>query len=184
MTRPLPASSDIPKKEYSDIVRRRLHRVANILENHEIRLALEFIGPLHLRTARRYTFIWRMDETLEFAASVESTIGLLLDSWHWHHIGGNKQDILSAGALTLNVQVSDARELQPKEVKDSERLLPGQGVVNFEEFFQGLRLVGYNGLLTPEIFGYRSEFSNLILSARKALKATKDMLNKALLENK
>ena len=184
MTRSLPASSEIPKKEFAVIVRRRLRRVTHLLENHGIRLALEFMGPFHLRTARPYAFIWRMDETLEFATSVGSTVGLLVDSWHWHHIGGNKQDILSAGALILNVQVSDAKELQPQEVKDSERLLPGQGVVNFEEFFQGLRIVGYNGLITPEVLGYRSEFSNPILSARKALNATKDMLNKALLENK
>jgi sugar phosphate isomerase/epimerase len=74
-------------------------------------------------------------------------------------------------------------DLKPQEVKDSERLLPGQGIVNFEEFFQGLRIVGYDGHITPEVFGYRSEFSNPILSARKALNATKDILNKALLEN-
>ena len=38
-----------------------------------------------------------MDEMLEFAKECGPNVGLLLDSWHWHHAGATPKDIVGAG---------------------------------------------------------------------------------------
>ncbi|QWF69885.1 sugar phosphate isomerase/epimerase [Methylomonas paludis] len=178
MVRSLPPCADLPKPEYAKILKRRLRIIANTIQQYDIRLALEFIGPIHLRTLRPYPFIWRMDETLEFAAAVGAGTGLLIDAWHWHHIGATKQDILSAGDMILNVQIADAAALPPEDIRDEQRLLPGQGCINFAEFFQALHTIGYQGFITPEVFGYHPEFADPVLAANQALTASKDLLAK------
>ena len=42
-------------------------------------------------------FIWKPAEMLAFAKECGPNVGLLLDSWHWHHAGGTVKDILDAG---------------------------------------------------------------------------------------
>jgi sugar phosphate isomerase/epimerase len=178
MTRALPPSSDLPMDEISLVMRRRLLPVVEILERHEMRLALEFIGPLHMRRARRHEVFWRMGDTLDFIESLGPSVGLLLDSWHWHHVGATKQDIVDAGNRVINVQVADAADLSPDSVRDNERLLPGQGVIDLPEFLAGLRSIDYHGLVTPEVFGYQGNPEDPIDSARAALRATRDVFSK------
>jgi sugar phosphate isomerase/epimerase len=178
MTRALPPSSEFPMAEISLIMRRRLLPVVEILERNEMRLALEFIGPLHMRKARRHEVFWRMGDTLAFIESLGPSVGLLLDSWHWHHVGATRQDIVDAGNRVINVQVADAADLSPANVRDNERLLPGQGVIDLPEFLAGLRSIDYGGLVTPEVFGYQGTLEDPIGSARAALRATRDVLSK------
>ena len=58
---------------------------------------ITYIFPLHFRKAKPYEFIWRMDDTLQFAQECGTNVGLLLDSWHRHHAGANTNDIIAAG---------------------------------------------------------------------------------------
>ena len=68
-------------------------------------------GPLHLRKQNPHEFIWRMPEMVEFAAECGPNVGLLLDSWHWHHAGATTADILAAGkARIVHVHVNDAQD--------------------------------------------------------------------------
>jgi sugar phosphate isomerase/epimerase len=175
MTRALPPSSDVPPAEMIGTLRRRLLPVLSILERNDMRLALEFIGPLHMRRAAKYELLWNMADALEFIQSVGPTAGLLLDSWHWHHVGATRQDIIEAGDLILNVQVADSARLAPEDVRDDARLLPGRGVVDFPGFLAGLRTIGYSGPVTPEVFGYKAAVDDPVLAAKIALEATRDI---------
>lgn len=176
MTRALPPSSDVPPAEMVSTLRRRLLPVLSILERNDMRLALEFIGPLHMRSAAKYELLWNMPDVLEFIESIGPTAGLLLDSWHWHHVGATRQDIIEAGDLILNVQMADSAKLAPQDVRDDARLLPGRGVVDFPEFLAGLRAIGYSGTITPEVFGYKAATDDPVLAAKIALEATRDIL--------
>ncbi len=166
------ASSDTPKPELRERYRTRFRAIARILARHEVRLGLEFLGPLHLRRSRAHEFIWRMTEMLEFARECGPNVGLLLDSWHWHHAGASVSDILAAGKQAIvHVHVADAPDLPPEQIRDNQRLLPGEGVIDWKGFFGALRKIGYRDAVSPEIFG-RLKDTPPEEAARMALEAT------------
>ncbi len=148
------SSSERPKPEQRKIYRDRLRPAADILARSHVRLGLEFLGPLHLRKMLPYEFIWRMDEMLEFAKELGPNVGLELDSWHWHHAGATTKDIVAAGKENIiNVQVNDSPPLPPEKIRDDERLMPGEGVIDLVGFFRALKETGYDEGISPEVFG-------------------------------
>jgi sugar phosphate isomerase/epimerase len=81
-------------------------------------------------------------------------VGLLLDVWHWHHAGATTQDIVAAGRdAIVHVHFNDAPNLPPEQIRDNERLLPGEGVINLTGFLQALQKIGYRDALSVEVFG-------------------------------
>ncbi|MCC7175837.1 MAG: sugar phosphate isomerase/epimerase [Bryobacterales bacterium] len=154
MTLVVSPGSQIPKEEQRKMLGDRLRQISEVLAKSGVRLGLEFLGPLPLRAKASYQFIYRMDEMLEFAKECGPNIGLLLDSWHWHHAGATVQDILSAGkSRIVTVHVSDAAKMPPEEVRDNQRLMPGEGIIDFTGFFQALQKIGYEDGVSPEVLG-------------------------------
>ena len=153
MTYMLP-SSETPKDELRRVYKKRLTECADILARSHVRLGLEFIGPLHLRRQFPNEFIWKMPEMLEFAKECGSNVGLTLDAWHWHHAGGTIADILAAGTDRIVViHFDDAPDLPPDQIRDNQRLLPGEGVINLTGFLRALDKIGYEDSLSVEVFG-------------------------------
>ncbi|MBZ2184454.1 MAG: sugar phosphate isomerase/epimerase [Bryobacter sp.] len=150
----IPSSAENPKTEQRLLMLGRLRKVCGILARHGVRLGLEFLGPLHIRKRYAHEFIWKMPEMLEFARECGPNCGLLLDSWHWHHAGASGEDIVKAGKEAIvHVHLADAPDLEPEKILDNERLLPGEGVVKWKEFFQALKQIGYRDAVSPEVFG-------------------------------
>ncbi|MBM3726613.1 MAG: sugar phosphate isomerase/epimerase [Acidobacteria bacterium] len=147
-------SAEQPKPDWTRLLRRRLSACASILAEHGIRFGLENVSPVHLRKRFPHEFIYRTAEMLEFAKSCGPNVGLLLDSWHWHHAGDTVKDILAAGKQNIvHVQAADAPKLPPEEIRDNERLMPGEGIIDFTAFFQALKKIGYVDGVSPEVFG-------------------------------
>jgi sugar phosphate isomerase/epimerase len=167
VSRSVPASTDQPKAEALALLRRRLVACADILGEHGLRLAIEPLGPLHLRRRGAYELIWRLPEVADFAHSCGPNVGLLVDSWHWHHAGDDAADIAAAADAILHVHVADAPSLSPESIRDDCRLLPGEGVVDFAAFVDALSAAGYDGIVTPEVHGFRSALG-AVDAARRA----------------
>jgi len=149
-----PPASQTPKAEYRKIIRDRVTAMGEVLRASNVRLGLEFLGPLHFRTAQPYEFIYRMDETLAFAKECGPNVGLLLDVWHWYHAGATKADIAAAGKSRIfHVHLSDCVKETPEQVRDNQRVLPGEGVIDLVGFFQALLGIGYEGGVSPEPLG-------------------------------
>ncbi len=147
-------SSDTPKDELRRTYKQRFTDSARVLAKHNVRLGLEFLGPLELRKKFRYEFIWRMNDMLEFAKECGSNVGLLLDSWHWHHAGATTEDIIHAGRdRIVHVHFNDSPNLPPEQIHDNQRLLPGEGVINLVGFLRALHTIGYTDALSVEVFG-------------------------------
>lgn len=173
------SSSPIPKDELRATYKKRFTEAARILAEYNVRLGLEFLGPVHIRKAFPHEFIWKMPEMLEFAESCGTNIGLLLDAWHWHHAGGTIDDILSAGkSRIVHIHFDDAPNLPPEQIKDNERLLPGEGVINLTGFLQALQKIGYTDALSVEVFG-RPKSETPEEAARKGLEASLAVFKKA-----
>ncbi len=148
------SSSPIPKDELRRTYKARFSECARILAGSNVRLGLEFLGPLHLRKAFPHEFIWRMNEMLEFAKECGPNVGLLLDVWHWHHAGATTDDIIAAGREAIvHVHFNDAPNLPPEQIRDNQRLLPGEGVIDLVGFLRALQKIGYTDALSVEVFG-------------------------------
>ncbi len=121
-----------------------------------------------------------MDETLEFAKECGPNIGLQLDAWHWHHAGATAADILAAGkSRIVSVHVSDARKQPPEEVRDNQRLLPGEGVIDLASFFKALQKIGYEDAVSPEPLGRIPPGTPPEEGARMGLQSTLAVMKKA-----
>jgi sugar phosphate isomerase/epimerase len=176
----IPSWGELPKAEQRALWKRRFQAVSKVLAETNVRLALEFLGPLHLRTRGPHAFIYRMEEMVEFAAECGKNIGVMVDSWHWHHAGATPKDIVAAGGeRVVHVQVADAPNLPPEKILDSERLMPGEGIIDFNAFFGALRKVGYDAGVSPEIFGRGLKAMPPEEGARLGLETTRKVMQKA-----
>jgi sugar phosphate isomerase/epimerase len=155
----LSPTSPTPKAEYLPMFRTRMQSVAKVLEQSNIRLGLEFLGVQSFRMAPagqppRNEFVWKMNEAVALAREIGGNVGVVLDAWHWHHAGGTVQDILDAGkSRIIHIHVSDARQQPPEDVRDNQRLMPGEGVINLDGFFKALQTIGYDDGISPEPLG-------------------------------
>ena len=172
-------SSPTPKDELRALYLKRFRACADVLARSHVRLGLEFIGPVHLRKAFPHEFIWRMPEMLAFARECGSNVGLLLDVWHWYTSGATTADIVKAGKdAIVHVHFSDAPNLPPEQIRDNERLMPGEGVINLNGFLMALHEIGYQDALSVEVFG-RAKDMTPEAAARKGLETSLAVMRKA-----
>jgi sugar phosphate isomerase/epimerase len=184
------------KAERWALVQRRLAAISAVLAKHEMRMGLEFLGPLVFRMARPrpagapadsaaptppVPFVWALSDTLELCEAAGPSIGVTLDAWHWYHSKGTVADIRAASASRIvHVHVSDARPMPAEQVRDDMRWLPGEGVIDLVGFFQALKAIGYRGGVAPETIGPRIPADmKPEESARIALEATLAVMKKA-----
>jgi sugar phosphate isomerase/epimerase len=176
----LPPASSTPKPEFRALLKSRITAIAKILAPAHVRLGLEFLGPLHFRTRQPHEFIWRMPEALEFSAECGGNVGLLLDAWHWHHAGATVADIVDAGkSRIVHIHVSDAKAQPPEEVRDNQRLMPGEGVIDLAGFFQALKKIHYTDAVSPEPLGRVPAEMPAEEGARLGLSTTLSVMKKA-----
>ena len=181
----LPATSPTSKEEYRKVVRDRLAAISQVLQKSNVRLGIEFLGVQQFRMARAggappTAFIWNLPEAASLAKDSGPNIGVILDVWHWHHSGSTVADVLAAGKERIvHVHVSDAKAQPPEEVRDNQRVMPGEGVIDLVGFFQALKKIGYDGGVSPEPLGRVPEGMSPEEGAKLALDTTVAVMKKA-----
>jgi sugar phosphate isomerase/epimerase len=160
----------------------RFQPIAQLLAAGGIRLGLEFVGPETTLRKFKHPFVRSVASTLQLARAIGPNCGLLLDAWHWHCVGGTREDLrgLTRGLL-VHVHVDDApADVSRGELVDNRRKLPGTtGVIDLDGFMQALADAGYDGPVTAEPFD--SEVSALPAeeSAARTAKATRAAVARA-----
>jgi len=180
----LPASTATPKAEMRKLAVDRLSAIADVLKTSNVRLGLEFLGPLYFRTGRAggppsEPFIWNMPEAVALAKDTGANMGVVCDVWHWHHSNSTIKDIADAGTRIVHVHVSDAKASAPEDVRDNQRVMPGEGVIDLVAFFQALQKAGYAGGVSPEPLGRIPESMSPEEGAKLALETTLAVMKKA-----
>ncbi len=176
----IPSWCEVPKAEQRRVWLERFRKCADILARPGVRLGLEFLGPLHLRKRGPHEFLWRMEETLAFASECGDNVGVLLDSWHWHHAGGTVREIeQTPKSRIVHVQAADAPDLPAEKIVDSERLMPGEGVADLVGFFGALKKIGYADGVSPEVFGRGLKEMDPEAGAKLGLETTLAVMKKA-----
>jgi sugar phosphate isomerase/epimerase len=180
MTTWIMPSSETPKSELRATYLKRFRACAEVLAKARVRLGFEFISPLHLRQMYPHEFLWSMPDMLAFARDCGPNCGVLLDSWHWYHAGGTTGDIVKAGKdRIVHVQVNDSAKLPPDQVRDNQRLLPGEGVIDLTGFFHALRQIGYQEGVSVEVFGRGLKEMPPEEGARLGLETTRKVMRQA-----
>lgn len=156
----VPGHNELDYKENFAFHVERLLPVAQLLSDHGMRLAMEFIGPKTLRDTFRYPFIYTIEQILELCDSIcvdaqSQGVGVLLDSYHWWTSGATEGDLdLLSDDKVVYVHVNDGRSGRARdEQMDLERTLPCEtGLIDAETFVGALKRFGYDGPVTAEPF--------------------------------
>lgn len=144
--------------EYDDCFElhvKRFQPIAKLLADFDMRVGLEFIGPISFQKQFKHPFLRSVAETRKLAAAIGPNAGLLIDSWHWNAVEGTVEEIeeLTCDDL-VHIHVGDAPLNTPlDQLIDNKRKLPfSTGVINNEGFMKALAKVGYDGPVTTEPF--------------------------------
>ena len=181
----LSATAPTTKEEFRKVVVERLSAVSEVLQKANLRLGLEFLGPLYMRQGAgrdgqpRVPFIWTLPETVALAKDCGPNMGAVLDVWHWHHSGGTVQDIVAAGDRIVHVHISDAKPAPAEEVRDNQRFMPGEGSIDLVGFLQALKKAGYADGVSPEPLGRIPEGMPAEEAAKLGLDTTLAAMKKA-----
>jgi sugar phosphate isomerase/epimerase len=95
-----------------------------------------------------------MDQMLEWIDEMgEENLGLLVDSWHWYHQDGTVAELEAlAPEQIVHVHINDAPDLPKDTLGDvTDRVFPGEGVIDLAGFVGALEKVGYEDYLSPEV---------------------------------
>lgn len=152
----LPGSNDLTYLQNFKRHERRLRAAAKILDDHGLRLGLEFVGPRTSRARNRYPFICAQRDMMELVDAIGTpNMGLLVDSWHWYTSHGTVDELLELSNKDIvHVHVNDAPTGIPVDQQiDNRRQLPvTSGVIDMKGFINALAKIGYDGPVECEPF--------------------------------
>jgi sugar phosphate isomerase/epimerase len=135
---------------------KRLKETAAVLEQHGLRLGLEYVGTKSLWTKMRFPFVHTMQETGELIAVIgQNNVGYILDSWHWTMASENGDHIRALkNEQVVAVDLNDAPAgIELDQQNDTVRELPmATGVVDAKAFLQALVDIKYDGPIRAEPF--------------------------------
>jgi 2-keto-myo-inositol isomerase len=148
-----------------------LNELGDIAEKRGVSLAFEFLGQTDCSV-----------QTLDFCAEIvgqvnRKNIGLVIDTFHFY--AGNSSfeaiDKLDPEKLFI-FHINDAENLPKKQLTDAHRLYPGEGILPIKEIKTKFDQIGYDRMVSVEIF--RPEYWNQdpFEVARKARAATIEVL--------
>jgi sugar phosphate isomerase/epimerase len=130
-----------------------------VLNAHDVRLGLEFVGPHHLRAGGAnamgaFTTIWTLEQTLELISAIgPEGLGLLVDSYHLETTSTDADALIPLGdALVVHAHINDAgSDTTAETALDGNRVLPGAGRLPLQHYVDVLKAIGYSGFLCCEV---------------------------------
>jgi sugar phosphate isomerase/epimerase len=177
----IPSSDSLDYDENFAFHVARFSPIAGLLDQHGIRLGLEFIGPKTSRKGK-HEFIHSAAGMLELCRAIGPNVGLLLDSWHWYTSGGTLADLADlTNDQIVHVHINDAPAGVARDDQiDNQRRLPGTtGVIDIEGFLRSLVRASYDGPVTAEPFDKSVSELPAEQAAERTARAVFDVLARA-----
>jgi 2-keto-myo-inositol isomerase len=149
-----------------------LRELASIAERHSVALAFEFLGQKDCSV-----------QTLELADEIiqkvnRRNIGLVIDSFHFHTGGSTIKMIDALDPKRLFIfHINDAEDLPLDQLTDAHRLLPGMGILKLKEMIEAFKRIGYDQVVSVEIFRPEYWERDPFELAREAKAALEKVLN-------
>ncbi len=148
-----------------------LHELGAIADKHGVSLAFEFLGQTDCS-------VQTLDLCKEIVERTDrKNIGLVIDSFHFY--AGNSSfgaiDSLDPEKLFI-FHINDAEDLPKEELTDAQRLYPGEGILPLKEIKSHFDGIGYDRMVSIEIFRPEYWDQDPFEVAVKARRATIDVL--------
>ena len=151
---------------------RVLHELAEISEPHGVSLAFEFLGQTDCSV-----------QTLDLCNAIvekvgRGSIGNVIDTFHFYAGNSTFEAIDSMHPEKLFIfHINDAEDLPKEQLTDAHRLYPGTGILPITQIKEHFDKIGYDRMVSIEIF--RPEYWNQdpFEVARKAKAATEKVLS-------
>jgi len=162
------------KVEIAEESVRVLNELADIAEKYKVGLAFEFLGQADCSV-----------QTLDFCKEIvekvnRENVGLVIDTFHFYAGNSTLEAIETLDPNKLFIfHINDAEDLPKEELTDAHRLYPGTGILPIKEIKERFDRIGYDRMVSIEIF--RPEYWNEdpFEVARKAKAATEKVLGLA-----
>jgi 2-keto-myo-inositol isomerase len=159
------------KEQIIDESVRVLNELGDIAQHHGVRLAFEFLG-------QRDCSVQTLDLAKEIIETIDrANIGLVIDTFHFY--AGNSTfeaiDTLDPEKLFI-FHINDAEDLPKDQLTDAQRLYPGTGILPIREMKEHFDRIGYNRMVSVEIFRPEYWAQDPFDVARRAKAATEEVL--------
>ena len=148
-----------------------LNELADIAEKHNVGLAFEFLGQTDCSV-----------QTLDLDKKIieqinRENVGLVIDTFHFYAGNSSFEAIETLDPEKLFIfHINDAQDLPKENLTDAHRLYPGEGILPIKEIKKRFDKIGYDRMVSIEIF--RPEYWNEdpFEVAKKAKAATERVL--------
>ncbi len=148
-----------------------LNELADIAEQHNVGLAFEFLGQTDCS-------VQTLDLCNEIVEKVNRpNVGNVIDTFHFYAGNSSFEAIENLNPEKLFIfHINDAENLPKEELTDAHRLYPGEGILPIKDIKAKFDQIGYDRMVSIEIF--RPEYWNQdpFQVAIKARRATIDVL--------
>ncbi|MBC6301224.1 2-keto-myo-inositol isomerase [Listeria booriae] len=151
---PLVTTEKILKKDIKQSCIEVLEELSNIAESHGVKIALEFVGHPECTVN---TF----EDAYDIVQAVNcDNVGLVFDSFHFHAMGSNIENLKNAdGSKIFIFHIDDTEDFQIGLLTDDDRVWPGHGAIDLEAHITTLKQIGYSDVVSVELF--RPEYYQL-----------------------
>jgi 2-keto-myo-inositol isomerase len=150
---------------------RVLNELADIAEPRGVSLAFEFLGQIDCSV-----------QTLDLAKTIVEKVnrpgvGLVIDTFHFYAGGSSFEAIDSLDSSKLFIfHINDAEDLPRENLTDAHRLYPGEGILPITQMKEHFDKIGYDRMVSIEIFRPEYWGHDPFEVARKAKAATEKVL--------
>ena len=142
---PSPMTSGLSESEVRTQTAESISQMAEAC-GEDVNLGLEFLGM-------RDCSVSSLKTAMEIVKAVNrKNVGLTLDSFHMYLSKSQLLDIQSIGSdRVFIVHVNDSEPGELSVLRDSNRVFPGQGVIDLKQFVKDLAKIRYDGVLSLEL---------------------------------
>ncbi len=142
---PSPTPKDMSKDEALAVTADRIDRIAELAGDFSIRVGFEFVYGRSAST---------LGDAIKVLKGTRSpNVGLVVDTFHFH-VGQSMMSSLENLPVDRlwAMHFNDAERGPLGQMTDQDRLLPGSGVIQLQEFARRLRERSWDGWLSVEMF--------------------------------
>lgn len=148
-----------------------LNELADIASRSGISLAFEFLGQTDCS-------VQTLDLCNEIVERVgRDNVGSVIDSFHFYAGNSTFEAIDSMNPDKLFIfHINDAEDLPKESLTDAQRLYPGEGILPLHQMKQRFDAIGYDRMVSIEIFRPEYWDQDPFEVAQKAKRATEEVL--------
>jgi 2-keto-myo-inositol isomerase len=148
-----------------------LNELADIAEKYNVGLAFEFLGQTDCS-------VQTLDLDKKIVERVDrENVGLVIDTFHFYAGNSSLEAIETLDPKKLFIfHINDAEDLPKTDLTDAHRLYPGEGILPIKAIKQRFDEIGYDRMVSIEIFRPEYWSEDPFEVAKKAKAATERVL--------